>query len=217
MDTRLINHSTTWLRGYNRHMDAIETIWKKCGREQFIFSLFDDDAFPGISINSLTRKLKNEGHIVKCGYMQSSDNRYVWSLSSNAIQHCIAKLGPVDLELEERARENMETAKKMILKTTRDKSRKAKEKKRDETFKSMLSNFVLPIYQEVGSASWTFSMVSHILVHPGRLWNLNRLNLVTDTGKVEYITRKNAAKVWRISDFALDKLCIESDEAICQQ
>jgi hypothetical protein len=209
MDTRLINHCTTWLRGYNRHMDAIETIWKKCGREQFIFSLFDDDAFPGISINSLTRKLKNEGHIVKCGYMQSSDNRYVWSLSSNAIQHCIAKLGPVDLELEERARENMETAKKMILKTTRDKSRKAKEKKRDETFKSMLSNFVLPIYQEVGSASWTFSDVSHIVGTPARLWVMHKFDLITNTGEKRYITRKNHGKVWKLSDSAI--------EAICQQ
>ena len=127
-----VNHTTTWLRGYNRNRDAIETIWKKVGREAFIFAMFSHDDFPGDKLNATIRNMSLDGHIVKRGYLQPSDTRGVWSLSSNAIQHCITRVCPVNEEIEEAARVRMNQELESRIKLRRSNAKVKRDQKRVE-------------------------------------------------------------------------------------
>jgi hypothetical protein len=208
MDHKM-NHSTTWLRGYTRNLAAIETIWKKVGREAFIFAMFSHDDFPGDKLNSTIRNMSLDGHIVKRGYLQPSDTRGVWSLSSNAIQHCITRVGPVNEEIEACARARMDQELELRIKLRRSNAKAKREQKRVEKQNLMKSMYITPIFDEFGGGPWTFSDVSHIVGTPARLWVMHKFDLITNTGEKRYITRKNHGKVWKLSDSAI--------EAICQQ
>ena len=96
-----------------RHRDAIEVIWRTCGRSAFVWAIIAKHLSQGPGV---VKKLNNDGYLVDCGYAMRTGrgNQKIWKLSHEISLSCEEKFGPVNDQREQQATKAVEEHRKNI-------------------------------------------------------------------------------------------------------
>ena len=96
-----------------RHRDAIEVIWRTCGRSPFVWAIIAKHLSQGPGV---VKKLNNDGYLIDCGYAMRSGrgNQKIWKLSHEIALSCEEKFEPINDKREQQATNAVEEHRKNI-------------------------------------------------------------------------------------------------------